>query len=74
LLDERYVVSLRAPSVIGLVGILQQQGALSYAQLLEFVHAVQARHSGPVVFQLAQGRIRTIEVQPSKRQQRLQHD
>ena len=66
-------MSLRAPSLIGLLGVLQQHG-LTYAQLAAFVAACQARHSGPVVFQVAQGRIRTLEVQPSRKQQRLAHD
>jgi len=66
-------MSLRAPSLIGLVGVLQQHG-LTYAQLAAFVAACQARHSGPVVFQVAQGRIRSVEVQASKAQQRLVHD
>jgi len=67
-------VSLRAPSLIGLLGVLQQHG-LSYAQMLEFATACRNQHSGPVVFQVAQGRIRTIEVQPSRRQrERLAHD
>jgi hypothetical protein len=67
-------MSLRAPPVMGLVGILQQHG-LSYAQLAAFVAACRAAHSGPVVFQVAQGRIRSVEVQESRRtRERLAHD
>lgn len=66
-------MSLRAPSVIGLVGVLQQHG-LTYAQLAAFVAACRAQHSGPVLFRLSQGRIERLEVQPSQRSQRLAHD
>ena len=67
-------MSLRAPSVIGLVGVLQQHG-LTYAQLAAFVAACRAEDSGPVVFQVAQGRIRSVEVQASRRtRERLSHD
>jgi len=66
-------VSLRAPSLLGLVGVLQQHG-LTYAQLAAFVAAVRAHHSGPVVFQVARGRIRSCEVSSSKLPRRLAHD
>jgi hypothetical protein len=66
-------MSLRAPSLLGLLGVLQHHG-LTYAQLAVFVAACQAQHSGPVVFQVAQGRIRSVAVEPSKKQQRLAHD
>jgi hypothetical protein len=66
-------VSLRAPSVIGLVGVLQQHG-LTYAQLAAFVAACRAGHNGPVLFRLSQGRIQALEVQPSARAKRLAHD
>jgi len=66
-------MSLRAPSVIGLIGVLQQHG-LTAAQLAAFVAACQARHNGPVVFRLSQGRIQAVEVRTSQRQQRLPHD
>ena len=67
-------MSLRAPSLIGLLGILQQHG-LTYALFATFVRACQAHHSGPIVFQVAEGRIRSVEVHVSVRQQRvLQHD
>jgi hypothetical protein len=67
-------MSLRAPSLLGLLGLLQQHG-LTYAQLAAFVAACQARHSGPVVFQVAQGRIRSVEVHPPRRRSREpQHD
>jgi hypothetical protein len=66
-------VSLRAPSVIGLVGVLQQHG-LTYAHLAAFVAACRAAHNGPVLFRLSQGRIQACEVQPSARAKRLAHD
>lgn len=66
-------MSLYAPSVIGLVGVLQQHG-LTYAQLAAFVAACRAHHNGPVVFRLSEGRIQTLEVQTSERPRRLQHD
>lgn len=67
-------MSLRAPSVIGLVGILQQHG-LTYAHLAAFVAACRARQNGPVLFRLSQGRIQTFEVQESERsRRRLLHD
>ena len=66
-------MSLRAPSVIGLVGVLQQHG-LSYTHLAAFVAACRARHNGPVLFRLSQGRIQALEVQASERSKRLQHD
>jgi hypothetical protein len=72
--DTDTSMSVRAPSVIGLVGVLQQHG-LSYAQLAAFVAACRAAHSGPVVFQVAEGRIRSVEVQASRRRrERLAHD
>jgi hypothetical protein len=52
-----------------LLATLQHHG-LTYAQLAAFVAACQAHHSGPVVFQVAEGRIRSIAVEPSRRQQR----
>jgi hypothetical protein len=66
-------MSLRAPSLLGLLGLLQQHG-LTHAQLAAFVAACQTRHSGPVVFQVAQGRIRSVEVQPSRHRAQPQHD
>ena len=67
-------MSLRAPSVLGLVTTLQQQG-LTYAQLLEFVMACQQRHTGQVRFHLAQGHIRMIEVHTrAPEATRLRHD
>lgn len=61
------------PSVIGLVGQLQRAG-LTYAQLAAWVAAVQAAHSGPVVFQLTHGHIRSVEVQEKKVRPPLRHD
>ena len=66
-------MSLRAPSLIGLLGVLQQHG-LTYAQLAAFVAACRARHNGALVFRVSQGRIQALEVQPSQRAQRLLHD
>jgi hypothetical protein len=66
-------MSLRAPTLLGLLGLLQQHG-LTHAQLAAFVAACQARHSGPVVFQVAQGRIRSVEVHPPRRRAQPQHD
>jgi len=65
-------VSLRAPSLVGLLAQLQQHG-LTYAQLLEMVMACRAGHSGTVVFHLARGHIRTVEV-PVRTPTRLRHD
>lgn len=68
-------MSLRAPSLLGLLAVLQKHG-LTYAQLAAFVAAVREQHSGPVVFQVAQGRIRSIAVQESqaRERRRLLHD
>lgn len=67
-------MSLRAPSLLNLLVCLQQHHGLTYAQLAAFVAACQARHSGPVVFQLAEGRIRSVEVHPPRRVTQPQHD
>ena len=67
-------MSLRAPSLLALLGVLQQHG-LTYAQLAAFVAACRAQHSGPITFQVARGHIRSIEVQPSAKQRRaVRHD
>jgi hypothetical protein len=66
-------VSLRAPSLIGLLGVLQRHG-LTYAMLAACVAACRAEHSGQVILQVAHGRIRSVEVQPSAPQRRLAHD
>lgn len=66
-------MSRSSPSLIGLLGTLQRAG-LTYAQLMVFVTACQAQHSGPVVFQMTLGRIRSIEVQSPRPKPQLQHD
>jgi len=66
-------VSLRQPSLLGLLGVLQQHG-LTFAHLAAFVAACRAQHSGPVIFQLAEGRIRAVTVESPARQTRLAHD
>jgi len=68
-------VSVRAPSLVALLGRLQRAG-LSYAQLAAFVAAVEARHNGPVIFRLSDGIIHKVEIVESERSRRahLQHD
>jgi hypothetical protein len=66
-------MSLRAPSLLGLLGVLQQHG-LTYAQLAAFVAACRSRHRGHVIFEVADGHIRAITVQSSARERRLAHD
>jgi hypothetical protein len=62
-------MSIRAPSVVGLVGYLQTQG-LTYAMLRELVRAVRDRHTGEITLRLSHGRIRTVEIQPPARPRR----
>jgi hypothetical protein len=45
---------MRVPSLIGLMGFLQQRG-LTAQHLTTFVALCQARHTGSVVFHLREG-------------------
>lgn len=71
--DDPPTMSLRAPSLLDLLRVLQQHG-LAYAQLAAFASACQAHHRGQIIFEVADGQIRTITVQPSAKQRRLAHD
>jgi hypothetical protein len=51
---------MRIPSLIGLLGALQQRG-LTAQHLTTFVALCQARHTGAVVFHLREGRIQLVE-------------
>jgi hypothetical protein len=51
---------MRIPSLIGLLGTLQQHG-LTAQHLTTFVALCQARHTGSVVFHLREGRIQLVE-------------
>lgn len=67
-------MSLRTPSLLGLLACLQRHG-LTQAQLAAFAALCQAQHSGQVIFQVAEGRIRSVEAVTSERQRaRLLHD
>jgi hypothetical protein len=51
---------MRIPSLIGLLGLLQQRG-LTAEHLTTLVRCCQARHTGAVVFHLREGRIQLVE-------------
>jgi hypothetical protein len=60
---------MRVPSLIGLLGFLQQYG-LTAQHLTTFVAFCQARHTGSVVFHLREGRIQLVEGVPSRQDPR----
>jgi hypothetical protein len=66
-------MSLRAPSLMGLVGVLQQHG-LTWSMIAACVAACRAQHSGTVIFQVAEGRIRSVTVEGPKEARQLAHD
>jgi hypothetical protein len=51
---------MRLPSLLSLLGALQHCG-LTYAHLALFLALCRAKHTGPVVFHLASGRIVKVE-------------
>ena len=54
---------MRGPSLIGLLGILQQYG-LTYQHLAMLVSLTTKRYCGPVILQFSQGRILDVQVVP----------
>src|SRR5262245_23578665 len=67
-------MSLRPRSVLGLLGVLQQQHGLTYTHLAALLAACRARYTGPVVLHVAHGQIRSLELGVRAAPPRLQHD